>query len=117
MTPAPEPEALFNAEIRQPAQIFNSFVCVRSFIHDERSRKLWEEVYTLYFLLSRSCAHQSQQPSHGHRVSESRQSAAKEEKNIPKSSAAIFYWGRQPNNTHLTNQERVNPNVSAPFKA
>lgn len=81
MTPAPEPEALFNAAIRQPAQIFNSFVCVRSFIHGERSRKLWEEVHPVFFyshaaVLSRVTAREKD----GRRVSASCQSAAKEEK-------------------------------------
>lgn len=59
MTPAPEPEALFNAEIRQPAQICNSFVCVRSFIHGERSRKLWEEVHPVLFTLTQLCSPKS----------------------------------------------------------
>lgn len=59
MTPAPEPEALFNAEIRQPAQIFNSSVCVRSFIYDKRSRKLWEEVHPILFTLTQLCSPES----------------------------------------------------------
>lgn len=59
MTPAPEPEALFNAAIQQPAQIFNSFVCVRSFIHGERSRKLWEEVHAVLFTLTQLCSPES----------------------------------------------------------